>query len=268
MDDQYLQVCENAARAGGKVLMQCLGRIKVSEKGRNDLVTEADIESQKVISRIVLDAFPGHGFLGEETIGTSDRLDVEATLRQGNAVWIVDPLDGTTNYVHGLPQFAVSIALVENGTTVAGVVFDPFYDECFTASRGHGAFLNGNRIYTSNCHALAESLMAASFSAHVPRDSPEIARFIEIMLRCQAIRRLGSAALNLCYVAAGRLDGYWATSVKAWDVAAGHLVVEEAGGTMSGLVGDEFRLANPRFVAAATRELNEQLVAVLREVGD
>lgn len=262
----YREVCEAAARAGGEVLRGWLGRIRAREKGRNDLVTEADVESQQVIQQLVLTRFPEHLFLGEESTDEG-RPDLRQAFESDTPVWIVDPLDGTTNFVHGLPAFSVSVAVSQRGRTVAGVVYDPIADECFSATAGGGAFLNGEAIRVSDCRSLDQALVAASFSAHVERDSPEIRRFVEVMMRCQAIRRFGSAALNLCYVAAGRLDGYWATSVKAWDVAAGCLILAEAGGQVTHIDGRPFSLLDPRFASSATESLHGELVEVLKAAG-
>jgi myo-inositol-1(or 4)-monophosphatase len=222
------------------------------------LVTEADLASQQAIQRILLEAFPEHGFLGEEQEPTSpDKLEADSR-------WIVDPLDGTTNYVHGLPAFSVSIALEHRGDLAVGVIYDPVADECFTAAANRGAFLNGERIAVSLCQSLDQALAAASFSANVARDSEEVRRFLELLGECQAVRRLGSSALNLAYLAAGRLDAYWATSVKIWDVAAGVLLVREAGGVVTNVEGGTFDLSQPCFAAAATPPLHQQLVAALR----
>jgi myo-inositol-1(or 4)-monophosphatase len=149
-----------------------------------------------------------------------------------------------------------------------GVVFDPVRDELFWATRGGGAFLNGSAIRSSGVRQLDQALLAASFAARVPRNSPEISRFIEVLHHCQAIRRFGSAALNLCYVAAGRLDGYWATSAKTWDVAAGVLCIEEAGGTVTGINGQPFRLKQPHLATAATGTLHQDLLELLTRFPD
>jgi myo-inositol-1(or 4)-monophosphatase len=255
---EYLAVCEQSARKGGQVLLDWQGRINPREKAPKDLVSEADLASQQAICEIIHAAFPTHDFLGEE----GDSVEIEH--RESEFRWIVDPLDGTVNYVHGLPAFSVSVALEHRGAVQAGVVYDPMADECFSAVRGEGAFLNGEKISVSDCHSLRMALAAASFSAAVSRDSQEISRFLEVLVECQALRRLGSAALNLAYLAAGRLDAYWATSVKAWDVAAGLLLVREAGGLVSGIDGEPFDLLRPRFAAASTSALHAELIATLK----
>ena len=255
----FIKVCEQAARAGGDVLLKWQQRIQAREKGPKDLVTQADIESQEVIQEILLNAFPDHGFVGEEdTHGAAAEPP-----REGEYCWVVDPLDGTANYVHGLQSFAVSIALRCGADVVAGTVYDPIRDECYNAVRGQGAWLNGAAIAVSGCRVLQEALVAVSFPPSVPRGCKEITGFIEVLHRSRAVRRLGSAALNLSYLAAGRLDGYWASSVKIWDVAAGVLLVQEAGGVVSGLGGNAFDLDAPNLATAASSELHSELMSVL-----
>lgn len=261
----YLTLCEKAARAGGEVLLQWKGRVAAQEKNPRDLVTEADIASQRAIRQIVLDAFPTHDFLGEETL--SDDLRGEALLTQQSGYrWIVDPLDGTTNYVHQLRSYAVSVALEHAGEIVVGAVFDPELDELYLGEQGNGAYLNGKPIQPSTCQTMDQALVAASLPAFLPRGSAEIARLIEVIHASQAMRRLGSAALNLCYLAQGRLDAYWATSVKIWDIAAGMLIVRESGGMMTSLSGEAVDFNHPRFAAAATPELHRELLEVLLRI--
>jgi myo-inositol-1(or 4)-monophosphatase len=227
-----------------------IGRFEVREKGPSDLVTQADLASQEAVRGILLVDFPGYGFVSEEGAGPAN-LAAEYT-------WIVDPLDGTTNYVHHLPHYCVSVALVYRGTPIVGAVFDPAHDECFTATEGGGAFLNGEPIHVSRASRLSEALVAASFAAKVSQGSREIDQFVAAVLGCQSVRRTGSAALNLCYLAAGRLDAFWALSTHAWDVAAGTLIVREAGGVVSGLDGGPFELAVPHPVAAANPPLHDE----------
>ncbi len=256
----FLAVCEQAARIGGQVLLDWQGKFKWREKGKHDLVTEADLASQQAIREVLLTAFPEHEFLGEED---GDALAASHQVAKAYR-WIVDPLDGTANYVHSLPNYAVSIALEHEGEILCGVIYDPTSSECFAAAKGQGATLNGKPIAVSGCTTLDQAIIAASFPPHVQRDSPEITRFIEVLLRSQSVRRYGSAALNLCYVAMGRLDGYWATSVKMWDIAAGYIILQEAGGLMTSLTGGPLVLARPEFVASSSPELNAALVEVLR----
>ncbi|MBM3998057.1 MAG: inositol monophosphatase [Planctomycetes bacterium] len=258
----YLDIAERAARAAGDLLLDMQSSISAREKGPKDLVTQADLAAQRTIRDMVLGAFPDHAFLGEEDVG----VDAATLLSHRNAVpcWVVDPLDGTANYVHGLPSYAVSVALVQHGQSVAGVVFDPTMNECFRAASGKGAERNGQAIRPSRCVAMREAMVAASFAPNVPRGSLEVARFVEAVHEAQGVRRMGSAALNLAYVACGRLDAYWATSVKAWDVAAGALILHEAGAVVKGLDGSRFQLARPELISAATPELYRALATLLK----
>lgn len=255
---QFLEICESAARSGGQVLLDWRGKIKAREKGPKDLVTEADLASQKVIQATLLGAFPDHHFVGEE-----DGLDNEVQRSAESYCWICDPLDGTTNYVHQLSNYCVSIALRRGDELLVGVVFDPTSNECFSAISGQGAFLNGEPLRVSDCTEVSQALVAVSLPPQVARDAPAIDRFLDVLVSCQALRRLGSAALNLSYLAAGRLDGYWATDTKIWDVAAGVLLVKEAGGHVHASDGGQFRLGAPGLLAASTSQLNRQLAAIV-----
>jgi myo-inositol-1(or 4)-monophosphatase len=254
--EAFVTLCEEAARAGGAVLRGWEGRLAVREKGPRDLVTEADLASQEAIQAVISRAFPGHAFLGEEgpPSGASSKADV---------CWIVDPLDGTTNYVHGVPHYCVSVAVAVQGRIEAGVVFEPCSGECYKASRGGGASKNGRPLRTSEVSQLEGALVAVSLPPRVRPHAPQIADLVAIMGACQAVRRTGSAALNLCYVAEGRFDGYWSTSDHPWDVAAGVLIVCEAGGVVTAPDGGPFDLWKANFVAAATAQLNEKLRWVL-----
>lgn len=256
----YLDICEQAARVGAEILLDRQGTVEAITKGPKDIVTEADLASQNAILQILSGAYPDHLMMAEESNGESHGA---GPIGPNQYRWIVDPLDGTINYVHGIPSFAVSIALERGGKVLVGVVYDPVLDECFTASNGEGAFLNGKRIYASGCESMEDALMAVSFSANVPRGSVEIRRFVEVLHASHTIRRLGSAALNLCYVASGRLDGYVASSVKAWDVAAGALLLQEAGAIITSLEGGSLDLYRPRFACAATAQLHAELMEIL-----
>lgn len=255
----YQSVCEQASRAAGAILQQWRGRFAIREKGPRDLVTEADLAAQEAIRLAIQAAYPSHGFLGEE--GPS-----QAPAACQGFCWIVDPLDGTTNFIHGVPQYCVSIALAHDGQVLVGCVYDPTSDECFTAMRGRGAFLNGAPVYTSRTTQLSQALVSTSFAANVERNSDEISRFVEVLVSCRATRRMGSSALNLCYVAAGRFDAYWATSTKVWDIAAGILLVQEAGGIITGLDGGSINLDDPRFIAAATAPLHAELRRTIQSI--
>jgi len=252
----YLPLCERAVRAGGEALLSWVGRFRAQEKGPSDLVTEADWASQEAIRRVLLADCPDHRFVSEET-DPSPRLDDQYT-------WVIDPLDGTTNYVHGVPHYCVSVALIERGRPLVGAVLDPLGDECFSARRGSGAWLNGKLIRTSPVGDLAQALVAASFAAKVEAPSAEVDQFVAALLACQAVRRTGSAALNLAYVAAGRFDAFWALSTKAWDIAAGVLLVQEAGGVATHWDGGPLDLQAPHPAVSSTQELHERFCELLR----
>jgi myo-inositol-1(or 4)-monophosphatase len=254
----HLEVCEAAARAGGRVLGDWVGRFAVSAKGPRDLVTEADHAAQAEIRRIVLGAFPDHGFIGEE--------GGHVTAAPGQLRWFVDPLDGTTNYVHGVPAYCVSVALARGDEILVGTIYDPVRDECFTARAGGGAHLNGSPIRVSSVESVPESLVAVGFPPHVGPDAPSGVDFLAVLPAVQAIRRTGSTAINLAYVACGRFDAFWIRAIAPWDVAAGLLLVAEAGGTVVAMPpgsGPRVSLEQPAFMAAATRPLAAALLALL-----
>jgi myo-inositol-1(or 4)-monophosphatase len=255
--DDWLSTCEAAARAGGQELLAWQGRFQTRQKGVRDLVTDADLASQDAIRRIITTRFPGHAFVGEEKGHES----IAPTAEQ--FTWIVDPLDGTTNYVHGYPNFAVSVAIARGNNVLSGVVYDPLRDQCFAAAAGKGAWCNGSRLKTSDVSAVAEALVAVSLPPHVHRDSADLQDFVEAAQVAQAVRRSGSAALNLAHVASGALDAFWATHIHAWDVAAGVLLIREAGGIITGRNGQPFDLWNPHFLAAAGPQLHGKLLEVL-----
>lgn len=251
---RFIEASQIAAKLGGEKLVQMMGTAKVSEKAPKDLVTEADLASQVAIEEYLLAQFPEHILVGEEDTENSGGLDKD------KFCWIVDPLDGTMNYVHQLRSFSVSIGLRYQGEMIVGTVYDPLLDECFSAGKGLGATLNGDAISTSGCTETNEALIVCSFSSSVDRHHPEVERFLRVLGNTASIRRLGSAALNLSYVACGRTDAYWATGLKCWDVAAGFLILEEAGGTLNCIEGgDAIDFEKPKFSAAATDELSQKL---------
>jgi myo-inositol-1(or 4)-monophosphatase len=263
MTMQFGEVCQQVARACGRVLLEMRGTISARAKAPKDVVTEADFASQEVARRLIMNVFPDHRFIGEENCGQSPGRANAPAGGTSEYCWIVDPLDGTLNYVRQLPNYCVSVALRRGDSILAGTVYDPVLDECFSAEAGQGATLNGVSVRTSRCERIEQALVAASLPTEVPRDSPEVRRFLEVMHSAQAIRRLGSAALTLCYVATGRLDAYWATSVQVWDVAAGQLIVREAGGALTGSEGKPLDLDRPQIVTAATPQLHQELLKVL-----
>ncbi|MEX0824948.1 MAG: inositol monophosphatase family protein [Pirellulaceae bacterium] len=260
---RWLETAVAAARAGAEELMKRRSSRRVSEKGPRDLVTDADLASQTIIRAILADAFPDHAFVGEEEGENDPPSAVTAGGSDAPPCWIVDPLDGTVNYVHRLQSFAVSIGCFAQGGLRVGVVYDPVREETYTATAGGGAFLNGQPIETSDCTVVEEALVACSFAARVQRDSTEVERFLAALERCRSLRRLGSCALNLCYVAAGCLDGYWAASVKSWDVAAGALIASEAGARLTMIDGSPFDVWDPRFAVFANEALHRQMIEIL-----
>jgi myo-inositol-1(or 4)-monophosphatase len=255
--EECLETCEAAARAGGRELLDRQGQFKTREKAPADLVTDADEASQDAIQRVIAAHFPGHAFIGEEQPAR------DPSAKQAEFTWIVDPLDGTTNYVHGYPQYAVSVALASGNKLLAGVVYDPVADTCFSAAAARGAWCNGVPMRTSKVTTVSAALAIVSLPAHVRRDSPDLVDFIEASLVCQAVRRSGSAALNFAYLAKGALDAFWARHIHPWDVAAGVLLVREAGGIVTSRDGDEFNFWEPDFLAAAGSELHAALLHAL-----
>jgi myo-inositol-1(or 4)-monophosphatase len=253
---EYLRVGEQAVRAAGATIQEWVGKTNVHHKGPADLVTEADFAAQEVVRATVLGAFPEHSLLGEEGGGSSEPAEFR---------WIVDPLDGTTNFVHHVPHYAVSLGLEYQKRIIVGIVFNPSMDECYMAAEGRGATLNGRPIHTSEVTNLGDALAGAGFPASVQPDSPELLTFNDAVFRCQGVRRTGSAALNLCSVAAGRFDVLWGFSTKIWDVAAGTLLIKEAGGVVTSPEGGEFVLSEARFLASANPTLHSQLLAMVQK---
>ena len=229
---RVLEVAVRAAQAGGRILksrMAGLRRSQFSKKGKCDWVTEVDKESERAILKVLRKAFPGHSIKAEES---SPAEAIQS--RQ----WLIDPLDGTVNYMHRFPMFCVSIAFVEGGRLEAGVVYDPVREELFTARRGQGAFLNDRRIRVATCRAFDEALLATGFPFRA-KDKMDlyIGSFRKVFLETGSIRRAGSAALDLAYVACGRMDGFWEMALQPWDTAAGALLIREAGGRVSDFFG-------------------------------
>ena len=248
-----------AARSAGKLLREALGGSRrISYKGSpTNLVTEMDRRAEALVMERLLEAFPDHDVLAEES---------GARGRQSECRWLVDPLDGTTNYAHGVPVFAVSIALERAGVVELGVAYDPTRDECFVAERGRGATLNGEPIRVSGTTDLGESLIATGFPYDI-RTTTEtnLPEYAALSLRSRAVRRLGSAVLDLCYVAAGRFDGFWEQSLGPWDMAAGGLMVLEAGGRITNVRGGPWRLDDPG-VLASNGEIHHAVLEVLESV--
>ena len=255
-----LNVMIQAARKAGRSLVKDFREIEnlqVSMKGAGDFVSRADIAAEKIVKEVLTEARPTYGWLGEEGGGEDGK---DPTRR-----WIVDPLDGTTNFLHGLPHWAVSIALEHKGQIVAGVVFDPAKDEMFVAEKGEGAWMNETRLRVSGRTKMIESLFATGLPFGGRSDLPETLQDLaRIMPTCSGVRRWGAAALDLAYVAAGRLDGYWERRLNAWDMAAGLLIVKEAGGLVDGLFPNTDPLETGDLICGA-EPIFDQFAAVIRK---
>jgi myo-inositol-1(or 4)-monophosphatase len=253
--DDYTHEAVQIARDAGQILRNRFGQPHdVRFKGTIDLVTEADRAAEDFIADRLRTLCPEHDLLCEEgSVGTT----AGAAFR-----WVVDPLDGTTNFTHGLPTFAVSIALEEAGLPVIGVVYDPMRDELFVARRGGGATLNGAPIHVSGVDRLISSILVTGFSYDFERRAQQAEIWRDFLTRVQAIRQTGSAALNLSYIAAGRLDGYWERGISPWDVAAGAVIVTEAGGTVTNMRGGSFR-PDDREILASNGRLHTDLRDVI-----
>ena len=239
-----LNIAVRAARRAGNVIVrgqQRLDEVRYEAKGRHDYVSQVDRDAEFVIVDTLSSAYPEHQIVAEESgiTGASDH------------VWIIDPLDGTLNFLHAYPQFAVSIALTIEGRLDQAVVFDPMRDELFTASRGAGAQLNGHRMRVANRQHLDHALLATGFAVRVPTElRAQLAIFSDMLEQCADVRRAGAAALDLAHVASGRLDGFWEFGLKPWDVAAGTLLVQESGGLVGDPQGGESHLEDGDIVAA------------------
>jgi myo-inositol-1(or 4)-monophosphatase len=254
-----LNIAVKAARTAGALINRAaldLEVLKVGSKGPNDYVTEVDRAAEEAIIHTLLEAYPGHGILAEE----SGRIH---GARHSEYTWIIDPLDGTTNFLHGLPVYAVSIALAHRGTVQQAVVYDPTRNDLFFASKGRGAFLNDRRLRVSKRIRLADALIGTGFPF---RKGDNFKRYVkmfeEVMQSCAGLRRPGAAALDLCYVAAGYYDGFFETGLSPWDVAAGSLIITEAGGLIGNFTGESDYLYQ-REVVAGNPKVYGQLVQML-----
>jgi len=251
------EIARRAAIEGGNVLMRSFGTaLRIDRKGEVDLVTEADRAAEKAIVEVIRGTFPRHGILAEE--GDYGRSD-------SSYLWIIDPLDGTTNYAHGFPWFAVSIALALEGKVILGIVYNPFHNEFFYAEQGKGAYLNEVQIRVSSTNHLDSSLLATGFP-YDRRTNPvnNFDHFIRFQKRARACRRAGAASLDLAYTAAGRLDGYWEMKLKPWDVAAGKLLVEESGGKITDFDGAPFDIYGHECLASNDL-IHHEMIDILQE---
>jgi myo-inositol-1(or 4)-monophosphatase len=257
IDPLFLTTAIEAVVHAGQLQLARFGtEMRVDKKGAIDLVTEVDLEVERAFREMIAERFPDHQVLAEELGGS-------ATVPAGPC-WVFDPIDGTTNYAHGLPIFCASLALEIDGVAHVGAVFDPNRQELFTAERGGGAFLNGRPLRVSSADALVDALLVTGFPYDVHQRIDEIVGlFGEFIGRARAVRRLGSAAIDLCWVAAGRMDGFWERDLKPWDVAAGGLIVAEAGGQVTNCAGAPFT-SRGRDVLATNGHLHEAMLEVIR----
>ncbi|NNE66923.1 MAG: inositol monophosphatase [Pyrinomonadaceae bacterium] len=243
---------ETAREAGHILLEKFGGNIGISKKGDIDLVTEADLASEAFIIEKINTHFPQHSLLAEESGASAVSGDAEWK-------WIIDPLDGTTNYAHGYPCFCVTMALEHKGELVIGVSYDPTRDELFSAEKHHGASINNKRISVSKTNDLSEAMLVTGFPYDLSRRDHLASTFERFLLSSRAVRRDGSAAIDLAYVACGRFDGFWEEGLNAWDVAAGVLMIKEAGGTCSSYDGSDLNIYSPPFCASNGLIHNEML---------
>jgi myo-inositol-1(or 4)-monophosphatase len=252
---QWKLFAVDLARRAGVLLKENFNqKHEINYKGEINLVTEADKMSEDLIIATISQKFPGHGILSEES---------PVITGVGKLRWIIDPLDGTTNYAHGYPVFCVSIALENEGKIVLGVIYDPMREEMFVAVRGGGLYLNEKKLHVSDVSDLSRSLLVTGFPYDIRESKDNNLNFFNAMaLKVQAIRRAGSAALDLAYLAAGRFDGFWELKLKPWDTAAGCLMVEEAGGLISDIAGQKWHLQSPSLLASNAL-IQKQMVEAL-----
>lgn len=255
--EPLLNIAVNAARQAGEIIirhMEQVEHLKITAKGSNDYFSEVDIKAEQMIINTIRKAYPEHGIFAEES-GFQEG--------DGESLWIIDPLDGTSNYLHGFPFFSISIALQVKGRIEHGVIYDPLRHECFAASRGRGARLNDRRIRVSKQTQLSTSLLGTGYPS---RDANVGQRYLPafeaLFGKCAGVRRTGSAALDLAYVASGRLDGFWEMGLKPWDVAAGSLLIREAGGLISNLQGGEDFLKHGDVVAGTPKVFKSLLQTI------
>lgn len=254
----FKNFAEEIARKAGALLKEKLSqKHEIYYKGEINLVTEADKMSEDLIITAISRNYPDHGILSEES---------PAIIGSGRLRWIIDPLDGTTNYAHGYPVFCVSIALEEDGVVILGVIYDPMRDEIFIATRGEGAYLNGKKLNASSTDDISHSLLATGFPYDIRKSKENnLDYFISMAKKTQAIRRAGAAALDLAYVAAGRFDGFWELKLMPWDMAAGILMVEESGGTVSDILGRGWCLSSSN-VVATNGLIHKQMIKVFKNM--
>ncbi|CAM3628063.1 inositol monophosphatase family protein [Marinicrinis lubricantis] len=265
----FTAVAINTAAKAGEWIKSKLGSYgQLSLKtSAQDLVTEVDKGSEKMIRNLISTHFPHHTFLGEESVGQTEEEKQEAIARASEAeyVWVVDPVDGTTNFVHGFPFFSVSIALAHKGEIIVGVVYDPSRDELFVAEKGKGAYVHGNKMKVSRESELAQCLIASGFPVDQQKTLPPNMRGLQALApQVRNIRTSGSAALHMAYVAAGRLSGFYELGLNAWDTAAGAILIQEAGGKVTDTLGNPYRLST-RHTLASNGIVHSSLLEVIKQ---
>ena len=259
MNHPLITIGVRAARAAGNVITRAMPRlheIQIDNKQPFDFVTKVDLQAEEQIISTIKKAYPDHAILAEESGGQGDEQQPQ---------WIIDPLDGTTNFLHGIPQFAVSIAIKEHGRLLAGIVYDPLSQDLYTTVRGQGAVLNGRKIRVSQRHELAESLIGTGlpFLPHHPFD--DYVKILKpVMMQTAGVRRAGAAALDLAYVASGKLDGFWEMGLKPWDMAAGVLLIQEAGGFVTDLEGQDSYLKTG-YLCCGNPKIHARLLSIIEK---
>lgn len=251
------------ARLGGAIIKNDYRKnIRIDFKGTGDLVTETDLKTEAAVTDEIKRLYPDHSIVCEEKTG-----DKQA---EGDVVWYIDPVDGTTNFAHSFPFFSVSIGVEKAGEMVAACVYNPVQEELFYAHRGSGAYLNGEKINISSTEELETSLLVTGFAYNFRTTQgieSNFTHFVDFSHKAQAIRRTGSASLDLCYVACGRFDGFWELNLHSWDVAAGYLIVEEAGGRVTGFSGEKFSISSKKILATNTL-IHKEMIQVLMNKGE
>jgi len=254
----YINIATRAALEAGKIILRSLNKldsIAVQSKGRNDFVTEVDFKAERAIIDILKNAYPDHSILAEESGKCGD----------SEYQWIIDPLDGTTNYLHGFPIYSVSIALARKGVVEHGVIYDPLKEELFTASAGDGAYLNQRRLRVTQCNKMSQALLGTGFPfKNIENLDEYLGIFKAIFPQSAGMRRTGSAALDLAYLASGRLDGFWEMNLQPWDIAAGVLLIKEAGGVITDFAGTNNYLESGNVVAGSLT-IHESLLKMIQE---
>ena len=263
-----LNIAIQAARRAARIINRAaldLETIKIARKQRNDFVTEVDQAAEAAIIETLRGAYPGHAILAEESGHAAGQQG--ASIEKAEHIWIIDPLDGTTNFIHGMPQYAISIALAQRGVVTQGLVYDPNRDELFTATRGRGAFLNNRRIRVSNRTRLDQALVGTGFPQSRLDNLDDYLRLFRVLIeRTAAVRRPGAASLDLCYAGCGRYDGFFEIGLQSWDVAAGSLIVSEAGGLVGDFEGNANYLFGERIIAGNPK-IFAALIQLIASVG-